>query len=105
MDRPKNNPLTPSVILSAFNNNAKHKTEKNKEKLPRKISLLKELKLSFVIEYSGKNLKNVKKIEKIKNNLIHGLMFLISSISPIINIVDASKKILKSMLFFSVKKS
>jgi len=54
MDKPKNNPLMPSVILKAFNNSVKHKTEKNKEKLPRKISLLKELKLSFAIEYSGK---------------------------------------------------
>jgi len=105
MDKPKNNPFMPSVILKAFNNNTIHKAEKNKEKLPRKISLFKELKFNFFIEYSGKNWKKVKKIEKIKNNLIHGFMFLISSISPIKNIIEARKKILKSTIFFSAKKS
>ncbi len=54
MDKPKNNPLIPSVILKAFNNNVIQKAEKNKEKLPRKISLFKELKFIFFIEYSGK---------------------------------------------------
>ena len=105
MDNPKNNPLIPSVILKAFSNSAKHKAEKNKEKLPRKTSLSNELKFNFFTEYSGNNWKKVKNIEKIKNNLIHGFMFLMSSISPIKNIIDARKKILKSTVFFSVKKS